>query len=111
MSDADLLRVGEAATMRIEAEGAPGKAPGFVTLSVHAPSSGAPDATRLAELFETKPPDQPELPSLSELRQLLQARDGDLSAHSARGVGVTLTLFLPVCSDDLEKNEVTRESL
>ena len=91
---------------RIEAEGAPGETPGYATLSVHAPSSSTLDATRIAKLFEASPTQHPEIPSLSELRSALQARNGDLSAHSARGIGVTLTLFLQLCGEDADKNRV-----
>ena len=91
---------------RIDAVGGPGETPGFATLSVHAPCSGALDSVRVAQLFEASPTQHPEVPSLSELRQALQAQDGDLSAHSASGVGVTLTLFLPLCSTDVEKSRV-----
>lgn len=95
---------------RIEAEGAPGQAPCFATVSVHAPSSRVPDAAQLADLFESNPADHPELPSLSELRRVLQTRGGDLSVHSARGVGVTLTLFLPLCSENGEKSDSERDA-
>ena len=78
-------------------EGEPGlyNAASFVTVSVHAPVLD-PQANEFARCFEHGSPTSPGFARLSETRDLLQRRGGDLSGQIAAGIGITLTAFLPI---------------
>jgi len=87
---------------QIEAETEDAPVSHFATLSVHAPAD-APNALELEAILGAHPGLHPETPSFEELRDALKAHGGDLSIHSAKGVGVTLTAFFPLAQDPLAK--------
>ena len=86
---------------RIEGEADTGKTPSFATISIHA-ADCQPSALEFARLFEGEEPLSSEPPALSLIRTMLQEIGGDLSGQSAAGIGLTLTAFLPLPTDDDE---------